>query len=259
VEGGKDAKCFAKFVDSRACRVIPAHGKDNVIEAVAILTADRIHGVLGVIDTDFWALEETLISAPHLLQTDSHDLETMLLESSAADHFVNELGSHEKIAAVCQANDGDFRPFLFRSVTDLAYLRWASLQHNHALTFDDLPFSDFLDRATLMPRLNDMIRCVINKSQAHALSVSSLASEIASLRNPSHSYSQLCCGHDVVRALGVALQKMLGNRNSGEVTPEIIERELRLAYQAEHFRRTRLYQSIKQWETSNSPYVILTI
>ena len=68
---------------------------------------------------------------------------------------------------------------------------------------------------------------------------------------------QICAGHDVVYILTIGLRFSFGNTNARNFTPKNIESIIRMAYEESHFRRTQLYQSIKNWETSNSPFKVL--
>ena len=102
VEGGKDKIFYERFVDKLACELVNASGKPSsklrVIEILKIFEKSSFQGVLAIVDADFERLESLLYSSPNLLRTDTHDLETMLINSPAFDKVVAEFGSEEKIA-----------------------------------------------------------------------------------------------------------------------------------------------------------------
>lgn len=69
----------------------------------------------------------------------------------------------------------------------------------------------------------------------------------------------ICNGHDCAVALGKALRHFVGSKNAITTFGEEIESRLRLAFEADHFRQTALYQRIKEWEARSAPYVCLRI
>lgn len=83
VEGEDDKKLLKNFVEKALCVIQIAHGKPNVLGALAILERDSFQGVLAIADADFAHLEGEPPHSPNLFWTDTHDLETMLLASPA--------------------------------------------------------------------------------------------------------------------------------------------------------------------------------
>lgn len=97
VEGDKDARVYNRFFNNTKCKITPSNGKDNAIKALAILEKSNFKGVLTIIDADFWRLDGIKPSSPHLLLTDTHDLENMILRSGALEIILSEFGSSVKI------------------------------------------------------------------------------------------------------------------------------------------------------------------
>src|SRR5260370_1220949 len=85
VEGSDDSRFLKRFVDSRQCQVVVAHGKDTLIRAIGILENQNVGGVLGVIDADFDRLEGTAPSSTNIVSAECHDIEAMLIRSPAFD------------------------------------------------------------------------------------------------------------------------------------------------------------------------------
>ena len=79
---------------------------------------------------------------------------------------------------------------------------------------------------------------------------------MSKLTDPNHDLWDICCGHDLVCILSLGLHKALGTNNSNIVKPEVIEKSLRLAYEAVYFFATQLYESLKVWEKSNASFRI---
>jgi hypothetical protein len=82
-----------------------------------------------------------------------------------------------------------------------------------------------------------------------------LQNKIKQLKSDAHDPWHVCCGHDIVGFLAFGLRKAIGTVT---VEPEMLEICLRLAYEQSYFRQTKLYISIRQWETSNMPFIVLT-
>ena len=62
--------------------------------------------------------------------------------------------------------------------------------------------------------------------------------------------------HDLVCILSVGLRKLIGTNNTSDVSPEIIERALRLSYEYDHFKQSLLFQEIVDWECKNVSFKV---
>jgi len=254
VEGGSDKRVYERFVDCSKCEFSIAYGKENAVEALHLLEKDHFEGVLAIVDTDFWILEGKLRSSPNLIWTDYHDLEMMLLNSRALEKVLSERGSEEKVIKLGE----NIRTILFESGMVIGYLRWASLQFNYSLTFEELNFSKFVNKETLSVDVLKLIKTVKDHSQKHLLTEKDIQDSLEKLKNDSHDPLYVCCGHDLISILSIGLCKLLGSCKSSEVKPDTLEIELRLAYEDSFFRSTQLYLSIREWEENNKPYQVLS-
>ena len=248
---------YKRFIEPSKCRIIIAHNKDNAINALTLLAVDRFSGVLTIVDADFWRLEGTSPASPSILLTDTHDLETMLLRSSAFEKVLSEFGSEEKIASLEKQRGIDIRALLLESAVPIGYLRWVSLLDNLSLKFEGLSFSDFVNRVTLITDIPKLLKSVKNHSQKHALEEKTLAGRMQKLQSNTHDPWHICCGHDLICILSIGLCKALGSSNPTDVKPDVLEKFLRVGYEYSHFGGTELYRAIRQWEAANSPYQVL--
>lgn len=256
VEGDDDKKLFQKFVDGRRCRIQPAHGRSNVEEALAILEADGVWGVLAIVDTDFDVLEERVPASPNLLRTDTHDAETMMLASPALEHVLSEHGEAKQIAKFEASWAMSVRQHLLTIAETFGYLRWHANREQLSWRFDAFPFERVLPKKTwqlLAPQ-------VLGELQGHS-GVGVLDSEIINqaldaLRARVPDVWQLCNGHDMVAILAIGLQRILGKRNAAEVKPEVLEKDLRLAYEAAYFAETTLCRALRDWHQAHTPILI---
>ncbi|MEQ8752940.1 MAG: DUF4435 domain-containing protein [Coleofasciculus sp. G1-WW12-02] len=254
VEGRSDKLVYERFIDGTNCEFSIASGKENAVAAIRILEKDNFTGVLAIVDADFCRLDENLSSSSNLLLTDDHDLEMMLLKSLALDKVLSERGSEDKINNFGQ----DIRLTLLESGKRIGYLRWVSLKENLSLKFKELSFSKFIDKATLVIDTAKLIKAVKDHSQKLALIDQDIQESIETLENSTHDPWQVCCGHDIICILSMGLSKVWGSWKTNDVKPDILERELRLAYEDSYFYRTQLYKSIQQWEVNNKPYQVLS-
>ncbi len=253
-EGDTDARVWKNLVNSAKCRVEIAHNKDNAVKVIDILDKDNFAGVLAIVDADFLILEGTVTSSPNLLLTDTHDLETMLLKSPALEKVIAEHGSEDKIKGFAK----DIRLTLLASAKVIGYLRWASLKFNYCLKFEDLAFKKFVDEKTLALNESKLIQTVKNNSQKLGLDEQEIRAKMDSLKTDAQDMWYVCCGHDMIAILSIALCKALGTCNSKEVEPNVLEKYLRLAYESAHFRETKLYIAIQTWEQTNKPFQVLS-
>ncbi len=104
----------------------------------------------------------------------------------------------------------------------------------------------------------ELVRIVKNKSQLAGLDEGELLAELEPVvANRRISSWNLSNGHDMVRILSLGLRKALGSRKEGEVSPETLERSLRLAYEKEFFQSAELCAAIRDWERRNPAYSVL--
>ncbi|ACK69314.1 conserved hypothetical protein [Gloeothece citriformis PCC 7424] len=254
VEGTSDKLIYERLVNSKKCEVVVANSKFNAIEILKILEQDNFKGILAIVDADFSRLEENQeFTSDNLLLTDDHDLEMMLIKSPAFEKFLRERGSEEKINKFPK----DIRETLLEVGQEIGYLRWHSLLENLSLKFEELNFNKFINKKNLSLDVLILITTVKNHSQKLSLQEQEIQEKINQLKKNNHDLWQVCCGHDLICLLSIALCKAIGSCKHTEVETEILERELRLAYEGSFFLSTHLYSLIKVWENKNLPYLVL--
>ena len=257
VEGSSDKTFYERFVDKLACELVVVSGKPSsklrVIAVLDILDKSSFQGVLAIVDADFDRLETLPSSSPNLLRTDTHDLETMLINSPAFNKVVAEFGSEEKITKF----NRDITAALLEAGQPVGYLLWISKCDGLNLTFEGIAFSKFINEQSLQIDEVSLIQEVKNKSQAFSLQDEDLQQRLMSRKSNIHDPWQVCCGHDLVEILSLGLRKALGTNKAADVEPNSLERNLRLAYEEVYFRETHLYLNISTWESNNKPFKVL--
>lgn len=258
VEGSSDKIFYEHFVEKSECELVVISGKPSskqrVISVLKILEESNFQGILAIVDADFDRLTpRTSQKSLNLLYTDSHDLETMLINSPAFDKVVSEFGSQEKISEFNQ----DIKLIILESALPIGYLRWISLGDGLNLTFENIAFSKFIDEKTL--RINEfkLIDVVKKKSNNFSLKDEYLQQQLIEKRDGDRDPWQICCGHDLVEILSFGLRKTIGSNKATDVEPSSLERNLRLAYEAVYFQNTQLYSHIRTWENNNQPFIVL--
>ncbi|UXE63183.1 MAG: DUF4435 domain-containing protein [Woronichinia naegeliana WA131] len=251
VEGHSDKLVYSNFVNSETCEFVISDGKEQALNTIKILDNDKFTGVFAVVDADFDRLENNLPESPNILLTDDHDLEVMILKTPALEKVIKERGSEEK------TKDNNIREILLKIGQEIGYLRWISQKNNLSLRFEGLDFGKFIKKDTLEIDYSDLIKTIKDHSQKQSLVNQEIEEKIEILRNKEHDPSQVCCGHDIMQILSLALCKAWGTCKPTDVKAENLERDLRLAYERSYFYQTQLYFLIQNWQNTNVPYQVL--
>jgi hypothetical protein len=259
VEGSSDKVFYERFIDKSSCHLEITAGKPSskqcAIEILEILEKSNFQGVLAIVDADFDYLQNTTVTSPNLLRTDTHDLETMLIKSSALEKVISEFGSEEKITQL----NRDIREVLISVGVAVGYLRYISQSDELNLTFEGITFSKFIDEKNWQFNEVKLIQEIKNKSQAFYLKDEDLEKRLFTEKSNNQDPWQVCCGHDLVEILSLGLRKAIGTNKTVDVEPNSLERNLRLAYEVAYFYKTQLYLEIRKWETNNQPFHVLEI
>jgi hypothetical protein len=257
VEGATDATVFKNLIDQEECRIEIGFGKHNVINAIRTLNATGFRGALAVADADFRNIQSDGVNEPNLEFTDEHDLECMILRSSALDRVLAEFGTDERVEAFAKRHGPLIGYSLARSASALGCLLLVSLNNDHGLIFDELPFARFINPESLQPDFGGMLTEVRNRSQKHSLNWAVIEEDVRLLQEAGHDPWQVCCGHHVIEILAVGFRRVFASHTRAEVTANLLAKCLRLAFGVAEFVATKLYQSLRAWEKVNTPYRIL--
>lgn len=250
VEGHSDKLIYERLVNKQEVRVTIASGKNNAIKALSILEKeDNFRRVVAVIDADFSRIEQQILDSNNLFLTDEHDLEMMLIKSAAFDKLLKERESEEKIKAFTE----DIRETLLKLGQEIGKLRWLSLRNKLDLKFEGLNFKNFIDQKNLSINIDKLIISIKNNSQKLSLDEQQIKQDLSVISDENHDPWQLCCGHDFIDILAIALCKVLGTWNANDVKTEVLERELRLAYELSYFYQTQIYQLMVNWQSNHHP------
>jgi hypothetical protein len=219
VEGPTDKRVYELITDRSRCRIEIAYGKENVLEAVSILNAMPFAGIAAIVDADFCNITGEAPEAANVFCTDLHDLECMMLNSPATDRLLGEYITEERLADL-KSEHPDVAGWLAEVVMPVGCLRLISARRNLNLKFKDLRFSKFLVDNGIEIDIGQLVRVTIDHSQAHSNSAEELIDQVTKEMAEMHDRWQLCSGHDIIAALGIAMRKILTGKNAGDVSPE---------------------------------------
>ncbi|NLN72341.1 MAG: DUF4435 domain-containing protein [Thermoplasmatales archaeon] len=246
VEGITDYRLYGKLSDLDNVELIVAHSKDNAAAAVKELYYNRKDGkVLGIVDSD---LDRVLLVRrdPPLFQTDTRDLEGMMIRSGALEEVLWEYGDRAKMERFVK-NYGEVRDVLISSAYPLGILMLISENSGRNLCFRDLDFGRFIDRRTLQCDIRSMVDEVIYNSHSPNFNAKELRKRLEEEMDHNRDPWIVCRGHDLVDILVIGLRYIFGSYNCSNMRCGELGGALRLAFDMEHFADTDLYHITSQW------------
>ena len=254
LEGDNDVKFYRRFADDSQMPIIPAWGKENVLDAVGILESDgSVQGFLGIVDADFGHVDGSLPASPNVVVTDDHDVEMMIIKTKAFGAVLSEMGSKRKVGRF--PTEHSIRYELMQKALIIGHLRHLSLTDDLNLRFEGLSFERFVDRDSLEIDVDEMIRRIFELTRIPKLVAEDIRDRLLELvEDAEDDPYQICCGHDFVAIFGIALRKALGSQSKEAASPAKLGIALRLAYDSSDFRQTKLYSDAKQWSKVNQGY-----
>jgi hypothetical protein len=246
VEGETDQKLYAKLIAGRNTKVeMVFGGVENLRKAVFTLVQETKQ-VLGIRDADFLHLDKRQETIACLFLTDFHDAEMLLLTCDAAFESV--------VCEYLPLRRADFemlRRNLLESLVFLGAIRWINNSEILKLNFEGLSLAKVYDAAMLTL---DKAKCIEELENRSPNKKRNLQTEEIELKiNGFCDHYNLCNGHDFEKAF--ALHINVKNPGVKGVKDGDIGKALRMAYRKDDFATTKLYESLKNWE-SETGYVL---
>ena len=261
VEGADDNDVFECFIDKEECSIVIAYTKENALDAAERLDSDGCGQFVCVVDADFDNINEKTYDSENIIVTEYHDLDILILCSSALEKFLEERAEPEKLEAVTKSKGTDVRSIVLEAASGLGYLRLLAKflweREDYDLDFKDLEFG-FISLDTLSCDEEEMVGEVLANSNHGQVRKSELVARLKRIRNSqSYDLRQLCNGHDVMAILGISLRRMLGAFRDTETHRRYIEIDIRSAFDDRAFVSTQLFANLGRWEESHKPCRIL--
>jgi len=256
VEGITDYRVYRKLFNEATCEVIVGESKENVMEAIEMCEAQRMQGIIGIVDADFWHVAQKPSKLPTtLFMTDNHDLECMMLKSKAYEHVLLEYGEVNKVARFEGKSRQSIQEVMLKNVALLGYLRKISLEMRLEFRFNQLNFLEFTDIGRLEIQEDVLIKYILFHSRKQNIYKEQQVKKwLHNAMRQAEDAWQICCGHDLMEFMTLGLIHLFGNYNAKNMFPGQLEGSFRLAYHEKMFENTLLYQSLLEWEQKNKRY-----
>lgn len=260
VEGDSDLRLYNKFIKKNECKVIPAYGyegkgaKDIVFE---VIHRTRVKGVLGIVDSDFSKIDGELCKEPNIVETDTHDIETLIINSSALEQIFDAFVDKSKLEQFEKETGENITEILLTNAQYIGLFVYYSNKNNLYLNFNGIEFSRFIDIKSLSINLEVLIDVVFAKSGKTLRNKEKLLYDLKKMGNNNYDKWHLCRGHDLVEILYIGIKNIFGSHKAKFIKdPKDLETDLIFAYDSISFAKTNMYRSIRQWELINSPFLI---
>ncbi|MDR3338487.1 MAG: DUF4435 domain-containing protein, partial [Candidatus Symbiothrix sp.] len=235
VEGEDDCKIYPKFFDINKARVEFVNGgKIQLTRALNTLTKET-EQVIGIQDADFVHLEKNYPDVKNLFYTDYHDIEiTMLNFDNVRDNLFTEYGMHDKVKTIWNN--------VIQASSFIAYIRWYNEKKQCKINFNGIGYGNLvshtdgkiiLKNQELLNELNKR-----SKDKTEVLTFENIAYFMN--MNKTDDFLNLCNGHDVTALLSLII--------GGQVSYTEFCRHLRLSFNFNEFRKTKLYTEIFDWQ-----------
>lgn len=246
VEGITDYRLYGKFSDKKECMIMVAHSKNNALASVRESYHDRKDDrVVGIVDSDLDGLTGTKRKPP-VFETDTRDLEMMLIRSKSFDEVLQEYSDGQKMQAF-EKKHGTVRDAVIRASYPVGLLMFVSEVTALDLCFRDLNFEAFVNPFDLSCNIDALIDEVLyasGKPPSEAKKVKrALEKEMCKERDP----WLVCRGHDAVEVLLIGLKRNFGSFNCRALESGAMAGALRLAFDICDFKGLELYKNTKEW------------
>lgn len=261
VEGIRDIEFYSKFFSEDNCRLISAKDKSTLIEAIHELEIRKATLYFGIVDSDYWGLENKIPKSQNIICTDTHDVETILIQSSAFNNAISKIIPKAKIN---YSNDFTkvIREALFLLSLPIGYLRWINYRYNLGLDFKDLPYRNFINYENSVCDLDELLRivCCTARTNIPVMTIPDIKQKYKEINNLYQNPYQVCQGHDLINVFILIFPKVYSNffLNHAKVyfqninSPFEFAKFIREEYSFDFFMTTRMYEYIKKWGIRNN-------
>lgn len=239
LEGDDDVKLFRKLLIRDNVDITALIGKSGVIKVIEKLNIEGFSKkIVGICDADFDHLNSGNNYPENLFITDYHDMEVQMIESNNLSGIVAELSSD-----ICHKQ---LKTDIYNIALEVGYVRWFNHNSNGNLNFKGLQFDQFIqnNQNNIIFSFDNFLTKLLERSENHKTSISSLKSESQKLTKDTNSKLQICNGHDLTKIIVAILNKQYKYKN--------VEALLRAAYGLNYFKDTQLFIDLENWASSGN-------
>jgi len=266
IEGESDRLVYEKFFDRSSCRTQPGYSKKTIIGALNKLNELSSEGrnkpvcrtVVAIVDADFAKIYDgddcNSFRGENLFQTDTHDVETMIITPGTLSQVLRTFGDRDKCDDYL-VNPDALLELLIKLGLPIGMLRYVSIKYNYYLNFSNLDFTKFTDPSSLKLDIDNMVSMVISntKSSSQRLRKQEIRAKLDKELVRQVDKLQICCGHDLVEILALLFIEKLGPMDRGFIPKGFhIAQILSATYEPTEFKKTKLFHGLEQWEKRNN-------
>lgn len=231
VEGPCDYKAYDKFIKVGVVKIIIAGGKEKAIEALNhYLRNKKEQEAFAIVDADYDHVQGNKYPEPIFL-TDYYDILNLAFGTIALQYVLNNSGNHGLVA-------DKMRDFIYEQVSIVGHLRLTNEKHDIGIGFGNLPH-EIMGRS-----VEETIKFLFVCRHDIKLTPAQLMKLVNDELSRSYPRELICQGHDLCKSLSVYLRTHGSNVKAG---PETIEDALIAAFDSQDFKKTSLYQAVKEW------------
>ncbi|HPU94342.1 MAG: DUF4435 domain-containing protein [Candidatus Saccharicenans sp.] len=252
-EGSTDVRIYKSLFGRETCRFVIAQGKENAVKALLILEKENFLGIIAIVDADFDRLDSKRYPYDNIMLTDFHDIDAMVLNSPALEKLLDEYTKSEKNPPSCNS----ILASAYKAAKPIGLLRWISLKENLFINFKSINYREIIDIFEFKINIDKLIAMALDQKNHCDEDKETLKTEIKSLLSSNIDEKQLCCGHDLIYIIFLAIRMRWGNRNFESLDYNNFCSLLRLAYDLSYFKSTNLYEQLKKWEENNPQFSFL--
>lgn len=253
VEGKGDVLVYEKFFSEDKVRVYQTSGCYKLVELVVALNNEGYGKYfIGIKDADYDLLNHKLHMCHNLFLTDTHDLETMMIDEDVTGMIMKEYLDYMKMKDDEKVlGNKAFLKKVLDIIKPLSYIRWYNDVKGCKINFSVCKISSMIeDDATL-----GYACCLkyINKHPSNA-SLSLTVNDFISFESSNSDNVDIMLlvrGHDMCEAMSVLLHQHDYYDKNSKLNGAKIEQSIRLCYTKENFKRTQLYSSLHNWFKDN--------
>lgn len=255
LEGDCDELLYSNFFDLDKCTIEVMDGKENLLEVLGYINAQKPEAAIAIVDADLDYLSDTKYGE-NVFLTDSHDADTEMFLSDAFFRVAKEFYSKNKAANNAELDK--IRKEIVNLEIPLACLRVYDKERHLKFAFkpqndEDSPFpygkiiecnkNHFAHKGvkTLV-----RIACSYNGDQGRGLNQDELiqgVEEVIARKMPVHF---IIHGHDLMHILALSLHRY-GKKSKQRRINEDWESAFRLAYSIDDFSKTKMYHKLKDY------------
>jgi hypothetical protein len=252
-EGPTDVRIYERLFGRETCRFVIAHGKENTVKALLILEKENFLGIIAIVDADFDRLDSKQYPSDNIMLTDFHDIDGMVLNSPALEKLLDKYTKSEKNPPTCSS----ILASAYRAAKPIGLLRWISLKENLFINFKSINYREIIDIFEFKINIDKLIALALDQNNHCIEDKETIKTEIESLLSSNIDEKQLCCGHDLVYIIFLAIRMRWGNRSFESLDYDYFCISLSLAYELSYFKSTKLYEQLKKWEENNPRFSFL--